>query len=373
MQDVVITGTGLYTPPYQISNEELVHSFNAYVDAYNKQHASDIQAGHLQALLHSSAEFIVKASGIHARYVMEKNGILDIDQMRPNNLERPNEMPSLQCEMACSAAKEAMENARVSSQDIDAVLVACSNMPRPYPALAIEIQSELNIQGFAYDLNVACASAVFGIQAAVDAICNQHANTVLVVNPEICSAHLNFRDRDSHFIFGDACTAIILQRASLTQHTSGFQVLGTLLKTQFSNNIRNNFGFLNMTQPEKRNDPDKLFIQQGRKVFKEVIPFVSELLHQHLAALNLQPQSLKRLFLHQANANMNELIAKKVLGRIPHPLEAPIILDRFANTSSAGSIIAFHLHHADFNPGEYGLLSAFGAGYSAGSVILQKL
>ena len=119
--------------------------------------------------------------------------------------------------------------------------------------------------------------------------------------------------------------------------------------------------------------PDKLFVQEGRKVFKEVVPLVAELILAHLKELGLEPAALKRLWLHQANANMNELIARRVLGRDPSPEEAPIILDTYANTSSAGSVIAFHKHREGLRKGDLALLCSFGAGYSAGSVILEKL
>ena len=92
-------------------------------------------------------------------------------------------------------------------------------------------------------------------------------------NPEICSGHLNFRDRDSHFIFGDVATAFIVERAD-TARNGGWEIVSTKLKTKFSNNIRNNFGFLNRTAPEGIGKTDKLFVQEGRKVFKEVVPMV---------------------------------------------------------------------------------------------------
>ena len=70
---------------------------------------------------------------------------------------------------------------------------------------------------------------------------------------------------------------------------------------------------------------------------------------------------------------MNELIAKRVLGREPQPGEAPNILDEYANTSSAGSIIAFHKYSEDLSPGDLGLICSFGAGYSVGTVLVSKL
>jgi beta-ketodecanoyl-[acyl-carrier-protein] synthase len=222
-------------------------------------------------------------------------------------------------------------------------------------------------------MNVACSSATFGMQAAADMIRAGNARRALVINPEICSGHLNFRDRDSHFIFGDVATAIVLEAATEVKGRQAWEIIGTRLLTQFSNNIRNNFGFLNRGAPESAGKADKLFVQEGRKVFKEVVPMVAELIVTHLEDEKIQPTSLSRLWLHQANINMNDFISRKVLGRDPNPGEAPIILDTYANTSSAGSIIAFHKNNADLKPGDLGVICSFGAGYSAGSVIVKKI
>ncbi len=220
-------------------------------------------------------------------------------------------------------------------------------------------------------MNVACSSATFGIKTAADFIASGSARAVLMVNPEICSGHLNFRDRDSHFIFGDVATAVIVEAAEQADG-AGWDILGTRLKTQFSNNIRNNFGFLNRAAPEGVGAVDKLFVQEGRKVFREVVPMVSQMIVEHAGDLGLDPAGLKRLWLHQANINMNEMIGKRVLGRDPAPGENVIILDEYANTSSAGSIIAFHKANDDFAAGETGLICSFGAGYSAGTVFVRK-
>lgn len=368
---VAITGSGLYTPPESISNDELVASYNAYVARFNEEHAADIAAGRVEPLAVSSSEFIVKASGIQARNVVNKDGVLDITRMRPRIRARGDDEPSLMCEMALAATREALQNAGRQPADVDAVLVACSNLPRAYPALAVEIQHYLGIQGWAYDMNVACASAAFGVQAAVDAVRQGSARAVLVVSPEICSGHLNFRNRDCHFIFGDACTALLVESRERAG-PGAFDILGTRLQTRFSNNIRNNFGFLNPAEQPPRPWDDVLFRQEGRKVFKEVVPLVSELITGHLADLGLATGEVRRFWLHQANLAMNQLIAKRVLGREATDAESPTILDRYANTSSAGSVIAFHKHHRDLQAGDLGVLCAFGAGYSAGSVVLRR-
>ena len=368
---VVISGTGLFTPSEYITNEELVHSFNDYVAKFNEDNKELIAAGDLEALVPSSSEFIKKASGIEQRFVQDKKGILDINRMRPKLDERSNSQISILAEMAIKASKEAISQAEIDASDLDAVICGCANLQRAYPAVAIEIQEELGINGYAYDMNVACSSATFAIQNAYNDIQSGVADRVLVVNPEICSGHLNFKDRDAHFIFGDACTAIILERDSHSEQA--FKILGTKLQTKFSNNIRNNFGFLNAPEDSDPDSPDKLFIQKGRSVFKEVVPMVQDHIANHLSELKIDINKVKRLWLHQANLNMNQLIAKRLLGRDPEEGEMPIILDNYANTSSAGSIIAFHQHKNDFSRDQVGVISSFGAGYSVGSVIIQKI
>jgi beta-ketodecanoyl-[acyl-carrier-protein] synthase len=371
----VISSTGLFTPDQSISNEELVTSFNAWVDLHNARNADAIAAGEVEALSHSSVEFIEKASGIKARFVMDKAGILDPDIMAPRIPERSNDQISILAQMAVTAAEEALQRAGRSAGDVDAVICAASNMQRAYPAMAIEVQDALgcNPEGFAFDMNVACSSATFGIQTAADFVRAGHARSVLVVNPEICSGHLNFTDRDSHFIFGDVATAILIEASDVAGDAPHWSILGTKLKTAFSNNIRNNFGFLNRTAPEGISARDKLFVQEGRKVFKEVVPMVSAMIAAEMERLAVAPESLRRMWLHQANTNMNRLIAARVLGHEASEDESPTVLDTYANTSSAGSIIAFHHHSRDLADGDLGLICSFGAGYSAGTVFVQKV
>ncbi|WP_111656853.1 beta-ketoacyl-ACP synthase III [Isoalcanivorax indicus] len=372
-QAVVISGTGLWTPQETITNEELVVSFNRYVELYNARHAADIEAGRVEPLQPSSAEFIEKASGIRQRYVLNKDGVLDPERMAPRIAERSDDEMSVQAEMGVKAIRQALDNAGRTPADVDAVLVACSNMQRAYPAMAIEIQHYLGMErGWGYDMNVACSAATFGLQAAVDAIRTGSARCVVVVNPEICSAHLAWEDRDCHFIFGDVATALVLEAKDAATSDNQWEVLGTRLQTKFSNNIRNNFGFLNRADESGVGARDKLFRQEGRKVFKDVCPMVAEQISGHIADLGMTAEDLRRMWLHQANLGMNEFIARRVLGRPATREDAPVILDEYANTSSAGSIIAFHKHNQDMQSGDRGVICSFGAGYSIGSVVVQK-
>ena len=377
----VISSTGLWTPKDSISNEELVVGFNAYVDKWNSENAAEITDGSKEALTYSNAAFIEKASGIKSRYVISKGPILDPNIMAPNIPARGNDEPSIMAEIAANAARQALTRAGRNAADVGAVIVACSNLQRGYPAVAVEVQGILGTSGFAFDMNVACSSATFGIETARGLIAGGQAKSVLVINPEICTAHLNFKDRDAHFIFGDVATAILVESDEIAPKAH-WEIIGAKLITQFSNNIRNNFGFLNHTAPEddgmigergRKGLTDKLFVQNGRSVFKEVVPLVAKLITEQCEANDLDPHGLKRMWLHQANLSMNHLIAKRVLGKDVDLEKAPVVLDEYANTSSAGSIIAFHKHSDDFSGGDTGLICSFGAGYSAGVIFVRKV
>ena len=371
MHSVVISGTGLYHPPHTITNAELVEAFNQYADIQNASFAEEIEAGTRAALQHSSVEFIEKASGIRQRYVMEKTGVLDPLRMYPRFEERSDEQLSLMAEIAVAAAQQALQQAGKTGADIDMVVCAASNMQRAYPAMAVEIQQALGAGGYGFDMNVACSSATFAMEQAVNAVRCGSARCVLVVNPEITSSHLEWRDRDCHFIFGDVCTAVLIERADTATSADAWEIVGTHLVTQFSNNIRNNFGFMNRSEDSDPAARDKTFRQEGRKVFKEVVPIAAAHIAAHLQALGQTPEQVRRFWLHQANLGMNQLVLKKLVGEATED-RAPLILDEFANTASAGSVIAFHKYRDDLVAGDTGVICSFGAGYSVGSVVVRK-
>ncbi len=371
MHSVAITGTGVFTPKNIITNEELVAAFNAYADKFNADNAEAIAAGETEAKTQSSADFILAASGIERRFVLDKNGVLDPDRMYPYLPPRADDAPGYMAEIGVDACRKALDKAQVDANDVDLVICAASNMERAYPAVAVEIQQLLGAGGFAFDMNVACSSATFGIQTAADMIKSGSIRRALVVNPEICSAHLEWRDRDCHFIFGDVATATLLERDEDLEKPH-FKVKSTRCATQFSNNIRNNNGYLRRTHDQMDDRRDMQFMQNGRKVFKEVLPLVSTHIANHMGDEGVSATDLTRLWLHQANKTMNDYIGKKVLGRVPDDGEQPNILQDYANTSSAGSIIAFSQNSDDLKAGDKGIICSFGAGYSVGSVIVER-
>jgi beta-ketodecanoyl-[acyl-carrier-protein] synthase len=370
--NIIISGSGLWTSSNIITNEELVKSYNAYAEKFNADHAADIAAGKIEEKPLSSARFIEKTSGIKARHVYTREGILDIDRMRPQFPERKEEQLSNQAEIGVIAARQAMAAAGKTAADIDAVIVAAAYTQRPYPAIAIEIQNELGIEGFGFDMLGACSAATFGLHRAYDSLTSGSAKCVLAINPELVTPQVNFCDRDSHFIFGDVATAIIMERSDTCTSPNNYEILSTKALTLFSSNIRSNFGHMTYATDVEPFGWDKLFHQSGRKVFEEVSPVAAKHINDHLASLNLKPQDVNRFWLHQANINMNNMVIKEILGKDVNPESIPTILDRYGNAASAGSIIAFHLYNDDLKKGDIGMICSFGAGYSVGSLVLRK-
>ncbi len=379
---ICLTATGMYVPQDKITNQELVTAFNTYVDNYNETHKEAIATGEKTALQHSTVEFIEKASGIKSRYVFDKKGILDPNIMAPIIPNRKlGEGLSVMAEMGVAALQNALDNAGLQADDLDGIICASSNFQRAYPAIAIEIQHGIGMtHGFAYDMNVACSAATFGISQAVGSIKAGLGKKVAVVNVEVISAHLNWRNRDSHFIFGDVAAATIIEELDTPK---GYEILDSYLFTQFSANIKNEFGFLDRSEFLADNAPmyddinepvtDKLFLQEGRKVFREVCPKVSEIITTHLANNHIPTDKVKRLWLHQANINMIDLILRTVIGKDADKAIAPIAISEYGNTSSASPMVAFHEHQDGVASGDIGVICAFGAGYSIGSVIVKKV
>lgn len=370
MHNIHIAGTGIWFPEQKVTNEEIVNSYNSYVENFNKINKESIEKGSILPMEYSSAEFIEKASGIKSRYMIDKEGSLDINRMMPRvDNEHPDRL-SIHAKAGIEAAKKAMEQAEVSSDQIDAVIVGTSHAPRNYPAVGIEIQNELGISGYAYDILVGCSSTTFAINNAFSDIASGLADTILVINPEINTPHVNFTHRDKHFIFGDACAATVVQRDSNSK--KAFKILDRKLHTQFSNNIRSNFGYLNRAAMDNKIDEELLFHQNGKGVFKDVCPLVASLITDQLKSKNIEPSDISKFWLHQANGKMIRLITSKIIGTDDFdPSITPMPISEFGNLASVGSLFAFNLNN-DLSSGDKGVICSFGAGYSVCSIILEK-
>jgi beta-ketodecanoyl-[acyl-carrier-protein] synthase len=370
MHNIYIAGTGIWHPEEKVSNNEIVNSYNSFVEKFNQENKLDIENGSIDAMELSSAEFIEKASGIKSRYVIDKEGILDINRMMPRVKNEHPDRLSIHAEVGIKAAKKAMEQANVGPNEIDAVIVGTSHAARNYPAVAIEIQQELGIIGYGYDMLVGCSSTTFAINNAYSDIASGLANTILVINPEVSTPFVNFTHRDKHFIFGDGCAATVVQRDSTS--SKAFKIIDRKLHTQFSNNIRSNYSYLNRAAVDSKNNEDLLFHQNGRGVFKDVCPLVASLISEQLEKNDISSEEISKFWLHQANGKMIRLITSKILGTDDFDENiTPMPITEFGNLASVGSLFAFNLNN-DLKKGQKGVICSFGAGYSVCSIIVEK-
>lgn len=373
MHRVIISGLGVEIPQASISNDELVASFNAWVDAENPRR----EAAGEPPLQKSDSGFIEHASGVRSRHVIEREGILDPTRMSPRIAARRDDELSLQAEFGIASARKALAEANVLAQDVDLIICSSSHLQRPYPAIAIEMQQALGTRGAAFDMGLGCSSAAAALHVAVGLVRAGTHKRVLVTTPEIITGHLNFRDRQTHFIFGDASVSMVVEGLAKGAARPGrLEVLDTRLWTQLSNNIRTNLGYLTRSTQDDPYQIDlegNLIKQVGNKVFKEVTVaghrFIVEFLGEH----GLTPEGIRRFWLHQANARMNAMILRLAFGHDVDHDRAPMVLDRLGNTAGAGAVVALSENHADMKPGDYGLLCAFGAGYSIGGALLKML
>ncbi|MCW5723344.1 MAG: beta-ketoacyl-ACP synthase III [Maricaulaceae bacterium] len=366
----MIRGTAWHAPETSISNAELVASYNAYVARWNAINADRIAAGELQALLPSSEDFIKSASGIEHRRVLDKAGVLDPDRLRPHFPRRPKEQASVQAEFGLKAVEKLLDKTGYDPKDIDGLIFACSAPQRYFPAVGIEIQAAIGMGGWAYDMQMACASALFALQQAKGMIDSGAADAILIVDPEIMTGINDHRKRDVHFIFGDCASAMLVERAD--RGPGGWRVIGTRNETRFSNALRSDFGFLNPAERAGGEPYEPGLEQDGHRVFKDVIPFAAGVSRALIDTHGVTPAQVRRMWLHQANIRIIEMVAKRVLERERTEDNAPAILKTYGNTSSSSVVMTFDLNSADMAAGEKGVMCAFGAGYGCGAALVEK-
>ncbi|HEV7414728.1 MAG TPA: beta-ketoacyl-ACP synthase III, partial [Tianweitania sediminis] len=314
MKRVVISGLGVQLPDTSISNDELVATFNEWIARENPRRLAEGQ----EPLQGSSSAFIEHASGIRARRVRYPDGVLDVERMAPIVPYREDHEISVQAEFGAQSARKALDDAGVAAGDVDMVICATSHLQRMYPAMGIEIQQALGTSGSALDISLGCSSASAGLHTAFNLVRTGAQKRVLVCTPELITGHLNYRDRQTHFIFGDASVSLLVEAMEGDEQRAGrFEVLDTRLWTQFSSNIRSNFGYLarlHQANPRVVDMEGLMITQLGNKVFKEVTHAGHEFILDFLRDNGQTPEHIRRFWLHQANARMNGMILRMTFG-----------------------------------------------------------
>jgi 3-oxoacyl-[acyl-carrier-protein] synthase-3 len=264
--------------------------------------------------------------------------------------------------MATAAARQALADAGIGSDRVDAVLVATATPDQAFPATAVRVQAALGMSGgFGFDLAAACSGFIYALAMADSLIRSGGARTVLVIGAEVYSRILDWSDRTTCVLFGDGAGAVVLGAGPadgaglLSTHLHSDGSIGDLLYVDGAVGQREATGFLRMN---------------GREIFRHAVAKLAGAVDEALAANRLTHADVDWLVPHQANKRIIDAMGRK-LGLPPE--RVVVTVDRHANTSAASIPLAFAeaVRDGRIKRGDLVLMEALGGGLTWGSALLR--
>lgn len=288
-------------------------------------------------------------------WIFERTGI------KSRRIAGPEETASSMAEIA---ARQAIEAAGCSPEDIDLIIVATGTPDRVYPSTGCLLQQRLGIKNcVAFDIQAACSGSLFALSIADQYIKSGAARKVLVVGSELCSRIVDWTDRGTCILFGDGAGAVLL--AASTE-------AGIL-----STHIHSNGEFedlLYCPNPQvatKSNQEEPGYINmRGNEVFKVAVNTLGRIVDETLEANNMEQSDIDWLVPHQANTRIIAATAKKLKMSMDNVI---LTLENQGNTSSASVLLALNegVRDGRIQRGQVVLLEAFGAGFTWGSALIK--
>jgi 3-oxoacyl-[acyl-carrier-protein] synthase-3 len=266
--------------------------------------------------------------------------------------------------MGAAAAREALAQADVLAESVDAIILATSTPDQAFPATAVHVQAALGAKrAFAFDVAAACSGFIYALSVADAMIRVGQARTVLVIGAEVYSRILDFSDRTTCVLFGDGAGAVLLQAREVAEGGPG--VLSTHLHADGSL-----AEILYVDGAVGRRDKSGFLIMHGREVFRHAVTLLASTVNEALAANYLTSKDIDWLVPHQANRRIIDGVGKK-LGLPPE--RVVITVDRHANTSAASIPLALATAIGDgrIQPGHLVLMEALGGGLTWGSALVR--
>lgn len=315
-----IIGTGSYVPVQIVTNEDLAK------------------------IVETNDEWIRTRTGIHERRITLNEGTSS---------------------MAIEAAKRAIENAGISPEELDIILLATSSPDHCFPAGACEVQAAVGaVNAVAFDISAACSGFLFALNTVQAYIQAGIYKTALVLGADCLSKLTDWSDRGTCVLFADAAGAAVVQAAEngmvhMVMGSDGVKgpVLSCIARTEGN--------FLNGKKPELG-----YMYMNGQEVFKFAVKKVPECIHQVLDKAGVPLDEVSCFVLHQANYRIVEAVAK----RLKQPMEKfPMNMDKYGNTSAASiPVLLDELNReGKLEPGSKVVLAGFGAGLTWGAALLE--
>ena len=318
-----ITGTGSYLPPRKLSNADLVAELAA-------------------TGLETSDDWIVERTGIRARHFVA-DGVFSSD-------------------LAFEAAKNALQAANRTAQDVDLIIVATSTPDMVFPSTACILQNKLGANGgIAFDMQAVCTGFVYALSVADSMIKTGAAKCALVVGSEVFSRILDFKDRTTCVLFGDGAGAIVLEASDTPGilasdlHADGKHVGILCVPGHVSGGAVSG---------------DPVLKMDGQAVFKLAVGVLEDAARAALTKAGKTEKDIDWMIPHQANIRIMQSTAKK----LKLPMDKVIVtVDQHGNTSAASIPLAldFGVRNGKIKPGQTLLLEGVGGGFTWGAVILN--
>jgi 3-oxoacyl-[acyl-carrier-protein] synthase III len=300
----------------------------------------------LAAKVNSSAEWIEQRTGIKQRH-LAADGETTAD-------------------IATIAAERALEDAGLSAQDIDLIILATSTPDNTFPATATTVQDRLGIHhGFAFDIQAVCSGFVFALSVADNYIRTGQSKRALVIGAETFSRILDWEDRSTCVLFGDGGGAIVIEPGEGRGDSSDRGVISTHLRSdgQYNDKLYVDGG------PSSTQTVGHLRMQ-GQEVFRRAVGFLSEVIEAALDASDLETKDIDWFVPHQANRRIIEATARKMGLSWDKVI---LTVGQHANTSAASIPLALRvaLDDGKIKPGDLVLLEAMGGGFTWGSALVR--
>lgn len=325
MNKSFILSTGSYLPKKTLSNNEIA------------------------SIVETSDEWIRQRTGITQRHIADEE--------------------ELTSDLAVNAARNAVERAKISVDEIDLIIVATATSDKTFPSCATIVQNKLKCKNaFSFDVQAACSGFIYAVTVADSLIkSNNRIKYALVIGAEIMSRIIDWKDRSTCVLFGDGAGAVIMKSAAhcneiVENSTRG--IISTNLYSGGNTDILCTSGGVSSTGNSGK------ILMNGREVFKHAVDKLTAPVEETLKCNNLKITDIDWLIPHQANIRIIEAIVKK----LNFPIEKVInTVDQHANTSAASIPLAldYAIQKSKIKLGDQGLLIAIGAGLTWGSVLLR--
>lgn len=321
MINTIIRGVGMYLPEKVLTNDDI----SEFVD--------------------TSHEWIFERTGIRQRHIASK------DQMTSD--------------LAYMSALDAIQDANINATDIDLIILATSTPDQVFPSTAVKLQDMLNIRdGAAFDIHAVCSGFIYALSTADNFIKSGKYKRILVIGSEVYSRILNWKDRTTCVLFGDAAGAFILEGQNNNDIRSG--IIDSVIKSdgQYRSKLYCDGG------PSMQPRTDNFINMDGKEVYKHAVEKQTIIVEELLDSAGFGIESIDWFVPHQANLRILQTTAKKLKIK-----EEKIIVtvDKHANTSSASIPVAMTtaIKENKIERGDMLLLEAFGAGFTWGAVLLR--